>query len=474
MSTLSELVSRSQKQFRYIQNNIDVTQDFFNSYFLVLTLLNTYKQKIIFLFLDGSYESAAILLACLSRNIQTHAYSQELSMEEIRSELEIFRPHLLVCPRTKSHDLADAGLFNKPIFSMSFFNFHQPQNFVMIDSKKGVNEKKLVTRTSGSTGYPKYLNITESLITQRYKKFVEIYDLKNTRQLLVSSSFHQTITMRALFSSIYLKGTFRSIVPFNWIEWTNDFNNSESFALLVPPQLRKILNQDNLVKDSKGKILLSSSTSNAKEKLLILEKLCDEFYECYGTAEVAIITSKRHRVLEIDNIESLGSPIPGAEILVREGDGKITVKSSEAVSEIWMSDGKKLKRIKIGDWYDTGDYGRILNGELFFLGRGIEIINVGGSKVFASEIERVLLNHPDIDQCLAFPIPNEKLEQVVGLAVVTKNKFLHKSQIQQFASINLEKFKIPQIVLFLQELPITAGGKPDRLSLVKMVEQPSV
>ena len=72
-------------------------------------------------------------------------------------------------------------------------------------------------------------------------------------------------------------------------------------------------------------------------------------------------------------------------------------------------------------WFHTGDQGYMdEDGYLKITGRLKEIINRGGEKISPAEIDEVLLDHPAVQQALAFAIPHDKLGEDVAAVVVLK------------------------------------------------------
>jgi acyl-CoA synthetase (AMP-forming)/AMP-acid ligase II len=82
---------------------------------------------------------------------------------------------------------------------------------------------------------------------------------------------------------------------------------------------------------------------------------------------------------------------------------------------------KATARAFVDGWFRTGDLGRVdESGYLFITGRVKEIINRGGEKISPFEVEEVLRDHPAIAEVAAFAIPDDRLGEAVGAAVVLK------------------------------------------------------
>jgi acyl-coenzyme A synthetase/AMP-(fatty) acid ligase len=98
-------------------------------------------------------------------------------------------------------------------------------------------------------------------------------------------------------------------------------------------------------------------------------------------------------------------------------------------------------------WFKTGDLvEEIEDGYLKIIGRGKEVINVGGQKVLPAEVESVVLMMDDIEDCMVYGEKNAITGQSVVCDVVCKNEITQKElkkQIRAFCKDKLDSFKLP-------------------------------
>ena len=120
-------------------------------------------------------------------------------------------------------------------------------------------------------------------------------------------------------------------------------------------------------------------------------------------------------------------------------------------------------------WFRTGDQGILdENGYLRLTDRLKEIINRGGEKISPREVDEVILDHPDIAQAVTFSVPHDKLGENVAAAVVLKEGAnLEQKELQTFVAERLAAFKVPRIVMFVDEIPKGATGKLTRIGLAE-------
>lgn len=119
-------------------------------------------------------------------------------------------------------------------------------------------------------------------------------------------------------------------------------------------------------------------------------------------------------------------------------------------------------------WLKTEDMGYLdENGELYFCGRANDIIRTGGETVFPMEVEHVLSVHNGIDSCAVIGLPDDRLGEIVCVAVVPKvlegTKSAPSLQIedlrQHCKNHNLAGYKCPRAAFIVTEIPRNHSGK---------------
>jgi acyl-CoA synthetase (AMP-forming)/AMP-acid ligase II len=112
-------------------------------------------------------------------------------------------------------------------------------------------------------------------------------------------------------------------------------------------------------------------------------------------------------------------------------------------------------------WSFPGDHGIVhADGTLTLLGRGSAVINSGGEKIYAEEVEEAVKRHPDVADCLVVGVPDERWGQCVA-ALVSARRPVHERALVEFVRKELAAYKIPRRVTFVDQVPRTASGKPD-------------
>ncbi|MGH1600851.1 ANL family adenylate-forming protein [Campylobacter majalis] len=115
-------------------------------------------------------------------------------------------------------------------------------------------------------------------------------------------------------------------------------------------------------------------------------------------------------------------------------------------------------------WFKTGDLVQVdENGYIKVVGRNKELINVGGNKLLASEVESMILQIPQIKDALVYAEANALLGQNVACDVVCElDKNEAKSIIRNFLKDKLASYKIPSRINVVSKIDITSRFKKDR------------
>ncbi len=117
-------------------------------------------------------------------------------------------------------------------------------------------------------------------------------------------------------------------------------------------------------------------------------------------------------------------------------------------------------------WFATGDLGVLdPDGCLTIVGRLKELIIRGGENIASAEVERVLEQHPGVRQAVVVGCPDRRLGERVAAFVVGSESIDVDECRRWFADQGMARFKTPELVVHLDEIPLLGVGKPDRQAL---------
>ena len=159
----------------------------------------------------------------------------------------------------------------------------------------------------------------------------------------------------------------------------------------------------------------------------------------------------------------------GAE-LPRETEGEIVVRGPNVMLE-YLKNAEATEATFRDGWLRTGDLGRMdADGFVFVTGRLKELIIKGGENIAPREIDEALYAHPDVVEAAAFARPCTSYGERVEAAVALREGVsLVSDDLVAFCAERLGKFKSPDTVHFLSELPKGPSGKIQRLKLAELI-----
>jgi len=118
-------------------------------------------------------------------------------------------------------------------------------------------------------------------------------------------------------------------------------------------------------------------------------------------------------------------------------------------------------------WFDTGDVAHInANGYMQITDRSKDVIKSGGEWISSIELENLAVGHPDIAEAAVIGIAHPKWDERPLLVVVRKaGKDTTKEQILAYMDGKIAKWWMPDDVVFVDEIPHTATGKIQKITL---------
>jgi acyl-CoA synthetase (AMP-forming)/AMP-acid ligase II len=180
---------------------------------------------------------------------------------------------------------------------------------------------------------------------------------------------------------------------------------------------------------------------------------------------------------------TVGRPMPGVEIGIRQPEGKDFLPAGEpgevcfkgwCVTKGYFDDPERTTAALDDEgWLRTGDLGVIGDdGYLRLVGRIKDMIRVGGENVAAAEVEAVLLKHEAVKQAVAVGMADPRLAEVVAVFVEMKpGSQSTEQEIVEHCRKHLASFKVPRRVVFVTDWPMTGAGKIQRFVLKDSLAQ---
>ena len=194
----------------------------------------------------------------------------------------------------------------------------------------------------------------------------------------------------------------------------------------------------------------------------------------YGSTEAPTVTTSRpddppERARDTDGRSTgaarvrISDPESGAERPLGE-IGELWLRGPELF--VGYADEEQTSAVIERGWFRTGDLATVdADGWLTIVGRIKDIIIRGGENIATAEVESVLERHPDVHHAVAVGYPDDRLGERVCVFVVAARPFGLEDCREWFQHSGLARFKTPEKVIQVDDLPTLGPGKPDRSAL---------
>ena len=158
------------------------------------------------------------------------------------------------------------------------------------------------------------------------------------------------------------------------------------------------------------------------------------------------------RILDEDDL-----PVPPGDV------GEICLRGATVMKGYWNRPEATAETLRSG-WLHTGDIGRMDDhGYVYILDRTRDMVISGGLNIYPREVEEVLLTNPAVSEVCVFGVPDDKWgEALKAHIVLASGQSVTQADIIAFAGEHMAGYKKPKTVEFVDEIPKTTYGKPDK------------
>ena len=336
-----------------------------------------------------------------------------------------------------------------------------------------------VLYTSGTTGNPKGVSVTNKNVCHYIRAFAEEFHPGRGDIMLQYSVCSFDIFVEEVFASL-LSGAAIAIPSEddrNDIPSLMEFVRRHGVTILSGfPYLLADLNHLDSIPTSLRLLISGGDVLRGHQVDNLLDKA--EVYNTYGPSETTVCASyyrcRAGKVLE-DGTYPIGKPVLGAEIQILDQAGN-RVKPGETgeicilgggVSRGYIgnhdAENKAFEKLPNGQvMYRSGDLGYYLpDGNIAFLRRKDTQIMIYGKRVEVMEVESRLYQCSGIEQAVVRAFTDEEGLSYMVAYVVPRNTGLKISQVRKELAENLTDFMIPEFIVRMPQIPLNANGKPD-------------
>lgn len=247
------------------------------------------------------------------------------------------------------------------------------------------------------------------------------------------------------------------------------------FLCAVPTQLMRMAER----KIGRLPVMIMSAAAPLPKRVYdaVSEEMKMPIGEGYGLTETGPITHMNLTAFSkitgfAPNVKmSIGLPVPDTEVkLMNEETGKesgvgeegqIYLKGPQVMKGYWPKPGSGL----VDGWLPSGDIGKMdEDGYFYLVDRAKDMASISGMKVYTTEVDEVLFQHPGVLMAVAVGIPDperpgsERIKAFIRLKEAYEGK-VTAEEIIELCRNKLPPYAVPKFVEFKDDLPVTVSEK---------------
>jgi acyl-CoA synthetase (AMP-forming)/AMP-acid ligase II len=330
----------------------------------------------------------------------------------------------------------------------------------------------VVLFTSGTTGLPKAIGITQGRLSARMSGVTTPFrvDVPPTVSMMSVPFFHVGGVVGVL-GNLYAGNTYVVQARFDAGEWLRLVQQHRvTSTFMVPTMMQRILDHpdfDNTDLTSLAAIAYGAATAPVTLVRTAMAALPHvAFANVFGQTETlgayTTLLPDDHR--DPNRVGSVGRPLTGVEVRVVNPDTGIDVEAG-TVGELWVKSAQNV----VEGWLQTGDLARQdADGYIYPSGRIKDTINRGGEKFGPSEVEDAIRTHPAVSDVAVAGIADDEMGQRVGAAVVAGSP-LTLEELRSHCGEAIAYFKLPERLKVVDQIPYNDTGKVNRRQLAALI-----
>lgn len=317
-----------------------------------------------------------------------------------------------------------------------------------------------ILQSSGTTGSPKYAEITMECASERLQRYQRNVNLSQNDIFWAASRLDFLVSKYRTFGCLQSGAAICLAVGMNISNDLVDFLNKTKVTLAcgTASQLHQLV----AIRKPMPFVRIFQATSST-----ISEKIRSEFrrfvsenlHVSYGTNECSTVTYANTETQKLVN-NTVGLPVKTIDLEIVDSEnnrldsectGEIRLRGPGIVKGYLENPEATAKSFKDG-WFYPGDMGYLSKeGALILQGRKDDMMIFDGINIYPAEIENVLSLHPAVDEVAAFPLKHERFQDI-PVAAVKVHQDISEDELMNYSK-RLLGIKHPKRIFFIKEFP---------------------
>ncbi len=375
-----------------------------------------------------------------------------------------------------AHNKREIGRLNTPYFLMKRADEIWKE---AADDESGTDQSDMdapmvMFSTSGSTAEPKAIILTQRQMIARVLEEEEEFRLSGEDVMLISTPLCHALATRMILTGAYTGIRLVIMRGFTAEKWVSMIGAHEiTYTISTSAQLAQVvrfMENNDLPEDGFSSMRQLVSTAacldpDVRDSIRqILPGRC-HFYNLLASSETEFIAIAD---LGDESAADDVAGIPVSRVQIRIENDKIPAGTDEvgeifcrgeAVFDGYYIAGTQVRGTREDGFFGTGDLG-YLDGEgvLHYAGRKKKIIISGGMNIFPGDIETEIRKLEGVRECVAYPLPDDILGEVVGVVVAADERVDLKA-VKKRCLESLSDYQQPRDIRFVDHIPRDELGK---------------
>ena len=339
--------------------------------------------------------------------------------------------------------------------------------------------------TSGTTGLPKGAVTHHGQNISVFDVFTKAINMQQGDRYLVVNPFFHSFGYKAGWLSCIIRAA--TIYPLGVFDPGEVLRRIEEDKITVMPGaptiFQTMMDHPDFEKRDLSSLRLATTGATVIPVDLIRKMHevigIDYVYSAYGLTETCGVVSLCQKGDDFETIATtVGRALPETEVIMVDEDGNQVAAGEEG--EIWVRGFNTMqgyldapedtaRTITPEGWLKTGDVGTMDDkGYLRITDRKKDMIIVGGFNAYPAEIEKWLMQHPDVIEAAVIGMADERLGEVPQAFILARTPEIDTEALIGWTKERISNFKVPRKITVLEELPRNASGKIQKFLLEKM------
>lgn len=262
--------------------------------------------------------------------------------------------------------------------------------------------------------------------------------------------------------------------------------NKEKISLIygVPTMFVLMLEHENFAKTdfSSSRAGYTGGAIIPEELMLnVKNKMNCKLVSVYGLSECGACTMNDVEDDDSLKIGTVGSPLDGVDIIIADDNhvklpvnevGEVCLKGPNLFSGYYEQPELTKEAYDPNGYFCTGDLGKYLeNGMIAIVGRKKEMIIRGGFNVYPAELEEQIRLIDGVQSVAVVGLPDKVMgEKIVACIIPSPGSTITDKEIIAYCKGRMANYKVPNVVVIMDEFPLTALGKVQKFKMIEALE----